>query len=314
MTPLVSSARFYTQRLGMLIRGAPLSDLHALPPEMPPGNSLVLEGRGEVFYRDMAGPSDQLPLLLLHGWLASAEVNWFGVFPALAGQRRVIALDHRGHGRGIRSGQPFRLIDCAEDAAMLLQALEIPEAIVAGYSMGGPIALLMAQRHPKSVAGLVTMASAAKFNGSLFEDLRWRSLPLLEIGVRSGLEERLVRRLAFELGQTNESLAAHSTWLAAELSRTDPAAAREAGEELRRFDATSWLSTLNIPAVAAITEHDSLVPPERQRALAEGLGAPMIVIPEADHQVPVQNPDALAAALNQAVAQVSQMIQNARAA
>lgn len=313
MTPFVSSARLYRQRLGQLVKGAPATASHIIPPDLPPGISMVLEGRGEVFYRDQPGPADAIPLLLLHGWLASSEVNWFGVFPSFVGERRVIALDHRGHGRGIRSGKPFRLDDCADDAALLLDALGIPEAIVVGYSMGGPIGLLMARHHPQRVAGIVTAATAATFNGSWYEELRWLSLPLLELGVRSGLEDRLVRRLLFELGETNEALADHTSWLAAEISRTDPTAAREAGEELRRFDASSWVSELGIPAVAAITEEDSLVPPERQRALAEALGASTITIPAADHQVAIQDPEVLAEAIYEAVSQVAKQVQSARA-
>jgi 3-oxoadipate enol-lactonase len=76
-----------------------------------------LPGRGEVFVRDSgrkpAGPA----VLLLHGWTASADLNFFSIYASLAGSYRVIALDQRGHGRGLRSVEPFSLEDCADDAA-----------------------------------------------------------------------------------------------------------------------------------------------------------------------------------------------------
>ena len=58
-------------------------------------------GRGELFLRDTGG--DGPPVMLLHGWMASADLNWCGAYDALddAGYR-VLALDHRGHGRGLR--------------------------------------------------------------------------------------------------------------------------------------------------------------------------------------------------------------------
>ena len=65
------------------------------------------------------------------------------MYSTLAEHFRVIAMDHRGHGRGIRTFAPFRLADCADDAAGLLSELGIKKVIPVGYSMGGPIALLM---------------------------------------------------------------------------------------------------------------------------------------------------------------------------
>ena len=58
-------------------------------------------------------------LMLLHGWTATADLNWFACFRPLAEHFRVIAIDHRGHGRGLRSAEPFRLEQCADDVAAL---------------------------------------------------------------------------------------------------------------------------------------------------------------------------------------------------
>ena len=53
-----------------------------------------------------------------------------------------MAIDHRGHGRGLRTLQRFRLEDAADDAAALCELLGLKDVILVGYSMGGPIALL----------------------------------------------------------------------------------------------------------------------------------------------------------------------------
>lgn len=99
-------------------------------------------------------------VLLLHGWTATADLNWFAVYETLGQHFRVISLDHRGHGRGIRTRKPFRLADCADDAACLLSELGIKKVIPVGYSMGGPIALLMWRRHRAVVDGLILCATA----------------------------------------------------------------------------------------------------------------------------------------------------------
>src|SRR5881392_1254434 len=127
-----------------------------------------------MFARVTTEPAGPLPVLLLHGWTASADTNWFPVFAALDGQRPVVAPDHRGHGRGLRPEAPFTLEACADDAAGLLRTLGIRRAVVAGYSMGGPIALLLAQRHAELVGGLVLGATALEWRASSRDQLVWR--------------------------------------------------------------------------------------------------------------------------------------------
>src|SRR5438067_7824302 len=108
-----------------------------LPPPLPPGSAVLLPGRGETFARVTSEPTDRTPVLLLHGWTASADTNFFPLYPELDGARRIIALDHRGHGRGMRPEEPFSLEACADDAAALVRQLGIERVVVAGYSMGG---------------------------------------------------------------------------------------------------------------------------------------------------------------------------------
>src|SRR3974390_2666456 len=85
------------------------------PIEMPPGRTVQVAGRGEFFLRDTGG--DGPVVMLLHGWLVSADLNWCGAYAALAlAGYRVLAIDHRGHGRGLRPLAPVRLGDCAAAA------------------------------------------------------------------------------------------------------------------------------------------------------------------------------------------------------
>src|SRR5687767_5766180 len=119
------------------------------------GAVIALPNRGATYVRDLPGPEGAPVLLLLHGWTATADLNWLPSFRTLSQDFRVVALDHRGHGRGIRSTDAFTLEDCADDAAALLRHLGVGSAIVVGYSMGGPIAQLLWRRHPDLVAALV---------------------------------------------------------------------------------------------------------------------------------------------------------------
>lgn len=303
-----STGRVILHRLRQLLFGRPMPHPDDAAPPLPPGRLVDIGERGQVFVRDQDGPSDAVPVLLLHGWFASAELNWFGAFAPFAAERRVIAIDHRGHGRGIRPIDGFRLVDCADDAAALLDALGISRAIVVGFSMGGPIGLHLTRRRPELVAGLVTASTAAVFSTTGVERWRWRMIRLLEIGLRLGLGDRLVARIAADWGRVDDRFAPYGGWLVAEFTRASPRSMREAGRELAHFDARPWLHEIDVPAAAVVTSKDSLVPPRRQEALASALGATVTRLAGADHDIPTSGVDRFGAAIHGAVADVGSRI------
>src|SRR4029079_12078027 len=127
------------------VRGMARSRERALPPipppYLPPARVSLLPGRGEVFYRHHEGGQPGEPtVVLLHGWTATADLQWFTAYEELGARYSYVAIDHRGHGRGLRSLQKFRLEDAADDAAALCELLGLKDVILAGYPMGGPIA------------------------------------------------------------------------------------------------------------------------------------------------------------------------------
>src|SRR4051812_39564627 len=186
----------------------------AVPPaELPPGRIVLLPGRGETLVRDSGG--DGPVVLLLHGWVASADLNWAPVYAAVRDAGfRVVALDHRGHGRGLRSTEPFRLTDCAADAAALLRELGTGPAIAVGYSMGGPIAQLMARDHGELVDGLVMGATATDWADWYMKGF-WRSMSVLRL-LLGLLTVSGWRRL---LGLAGVPPGPERDWAAAEVSR-----------------------------------------------------------------------------------------------
>jgi len=122
--------------------------------ELPEGRAIELPRRGATWIHEVAGPAGALTIVLLHGLGATGLLNWFPAFGPLAREYNVVAIDHRGHGRGIKPRRPFRLEDCADDVAVLIDELKLRNAILVGYSMGGPIAQLTWHRHPEVVRGV----------------------------------------------------------------------------------------------------------------------------------------------------------------
>ena len=147
--------------------------------ELPPGRLVHVSGRGEFFLRDSIGAGP--PVLLLHGWMFQSDLNWYRCYAPLeqAGYR-VLAVDHRGHGRGLRTPEPFRLVDCAADAAAVVREIGCGPVTVVGYSMGGAIASLMARDHRETVSALVLSATAPDWSEKHMRRL-WRSMAGLRL-------------------------------------------------------------------------------------------------------------------------------------
>jgi pimeloyl-ACP methyl ester carboxylesterase len=238
-----------------------------LPPPLPPGRVVLLDGRGEVFVREADGPPGSTPILLLHGWTASADLNWWRVYGSVSGLGRLIALDHRGHGRGMRSEQSFTLEAAADDAAALLTAVGIRRAIVCGYSMGGPVAMLLWLRHRSLVAGLVLQATALEWRASVRERLVWKTMGLLEYALRLGPSKGLIDRTLRRAIETAPDLAPYRGWLKAELRRGDPTDLAAAGRALGSYDARPFAREVNVPTAVVVTTKDRLVRARKQRRL-----------------------------------------------
>ena len=295
--------------LGVPSPGAPL------PPPLPPGHVIALPGRGEVFVRDTGippagrgaalGGGTAPPVLLLHGWTVSADLNFFAVYGELAGRHRVVALDHRGHGRGLRPRTPFSLEDCADDAAALLAELGLERPVIAvGFSMGGPIAMLLHHRHPGLVAGMVFCGTALEWKATARERILWRGVSLLEVALRSGTGEGIVARVLREVIDGSPELEALEPWVRGEFHRGYSPDLAGAGRALSTYDGRPLASDVDVPCAVVVTTTDQLVRPEKQYELADATGAETITL-DADHFAPFSKGPAFAKAIGSAVERVS---------
>ena len=265
-------------------------------PWLPPGYTACLAGRGEVFYRHHRHADASAPtLLLLHGWTATADLQFFTAYEALAEHYSFIAVDHRGHGRGLRTNEKFELSDAAEDAAQLLRLLGVGPVVTIGYSMGGPISMLLAQSHPDLVRGMVLQATELEWKSGWIERFRWKTVHILGPYLRSHAYPRSMRWGIKRLLGPNHPTAQFVPWLASELRRNDSFNMVQAGQSLSHFDARSWASSLGKPAASLVTTGDRLVTPRRQRALADAMNAFIVEVP-ADHLAAWTAPEAFAKA------------------
>lgn len=103
------------------------------------------------------GGADAKPVLLLHAW-GESRGSFDRLIPLLTGFR-IYAPDLRGQGDADKPEGGYSLAEQAEDAAAILDALNVPRAFVVGSSSGGYVAQQLATMHPERVAALVLVGS-----------------------------------------------------------------------------------------------------------------------------------------------------------
>jgi pimeloyl-ACP methyl ester carboxylesterase len=139
------------------------------------------------------------PLLLLHGAYMTADMM-APLATGLARTRRVIVPEQQGHGRTADVDRPITYEQMADDTAALAQSLELEQADVVGYSMGGGVALRLAIQHPGLVRRLVVASAGYRYDGMPAEAIAMFPSISAEMFAGSPMEEAY-QRLAPDPGR-----------------------------------------------------------------------------------------------------------------
>jgi 3-oxoadipate enol-lactonase len=249
--------------------------------------------------------------MLLHGLGATARLNWGPCFRPLSEHFRVLSLDHRGHGSGLRTRR-FRLGQCADDAAAVARARGVEHFIAVGYSMGGPIASLTWRRHPDQVAGLVLCATARHFMPRNVARAARVALPVAAGMARlapSAARDRLLQRMLARIEHPELRERVHR-----EFQGHDPASLIQATHALSRFSSHDWIGSVDVPTSVIVTSLDELVPRERQVKLAASIPDADVFEVAGDHSACVARADLFVPALVEACRSVERRIASKRQA
>lgn len=123
-------------------------------PTFRSGRPVIVRGAdGTRLHTEVFGPQDGYPIVLAHGITCAIRV-WREQIADLAGDYRVIAYDHRGHGRsGVPARGHYTLNHLASDLDAVLEATLAPgeRAVIAGHSMGGIAIEAWAERYRHKV-------------------------------------------------------------------------------------------------------------------------------------------------------------------
>jgi pimeloyl-ACP methyl ester carboxylesterase len=214
------------------------------------------------------------PIVLVHGFASNKEVNW--VYPGWVAtltraDRRVIALDNRGHGGSTKLYEPaaYHSAIMAEDVRALLDHLGIPRADVMGYSLGGRITALLAEKHPQRVRSAI-------LGGVGIRLVDGAGLPSQTIA--AALEAPSRADVADPTGHTFRAFA--------EQTRSDLRALAACIRGSRQTLARDELDGLTMPVLVAAGSRDQVAgSPAELAALIPGAQA--LVVPDRDHMLAV---------------------------
>jgi pimeloyl-ACP methyl ester carboxylesterase len=211
---------------------------------------LAYESRG-------SGPT----LVLLHAFPFDRRM-WSEELARLSDARRVVAVDLRGFGESPLWGEPT-VDDLGDDVVATLDTLGVPMAAVCGLSMGGYVALSLAERHRARLSALILCDTRAAADGDVARAARESTMRQVRsdgpAAFLDGVPERLLSRHA------SDDLRQRVRDLCVDRAATILAATRAMAH---RPDRTALLSRLDCPTLVVCGGEDTTSPAPEMRSLA----------------------------------------------
>ncbi len=260
---------------------------------------LVPPGAGLRVYRGGQGA----PVLLLHG-LGGSAANWTGAVRSLVERHHVLAVDLPGHGGSAPLRRGATLRDFAGAVASVLDHLGVGPVLVAGHSFGGQVGMSLALYRPEVVRGLLLLAPGGV---STATPAARRAVGLLTRALPAGLAQPAARRIGRHARGRRVML---GSWLVSDAASFSQPAVRAllrdlpehsgvhvAGQAMTRDDARTEIGAVACPAMVVWGARDPRLPLADGIEIARRLGAPLRVVADCGHLVPLERPEAVVDAL-----------------
>lgn len=248
-------------------------------------------------------PSGGACVVLLHGFPLDHRM-WDDVAGLLPDDVPVVAPDLPGLGASpVDASQPPSVEVAADAVAGALQEAGVDEVVVAGLSMGGYVALALAERHPELVVGLVLVDTRSTPDGP---EARAKRLRVADEVLASGSVAAVSDVSGLVGATTRERRASLVTRLEAWVQDQAPEGVAWSQRAMAaRPDRTHVLGAFAGPAAVVVGAEDELTPESAaEHMVAHLTEAHYVVVPEAGHMSAVETPDAVAAAILDVVRRV----------
>jgi 3-oxoadipate enol-lactonase len=241
------------------------------------------------------------PVVLIHG-LADDHRAWRRVAGRLMLDHRVILYDLRGHGESTLGSPEGQLAQLGGDLLALCDALELERCVLAGFSLGGTIAMRAAIDAPERVAALALVATSSRVGGAA-QSWYLERAALVDDGddrLRDTLDQDTADVYQARPEETQAGLHIRRA------STRDPrgyANACRAMAALREHPLDDELARVAAPTTILAGEVDQHCPPRAAEIIAARIpGSGVEVLPGAGHPLPVERPDETAEAIRRIAA------------
>lgn len=235
------------------------------------------------------------PLVLSHA-LGLDHTMWAGVGEAFAGKRPVLAYDHRGHGRSAASAGGWSMGNLVEDAASLIESLDMGPVVFAGLSMGGMVAQGLLVHRPALLSGAVLAHTVAAYSSTARQTWTERITTVRSKGMVAVIDTVVARYLSAEFRcRYPEATAVLRQQL---LSNNAESYARSC-EAVASVDWLACLPQVRQRVAVIAGRHDVGAPlAESERIAAAIPGSVLHVMEHSAHLSPMEEPAAFAQTLN----------------
>jgi pimeloyl-ACP methyl ester carboxylesterase len=242
------------------------------------------------------------PILLIPGLGLDHNYYRFGI-PLLSRHLQVLAVDPRGIGRSTKSPPPYTVEAWADDFAVMIDKLGFGPIHVLGSSLGGSMALALAQRHPGKLKSLIVVGGFSELDRATELNFRLRLRLIEKLGMSDEVADymgrwTLTRKFinsdagfgTMRANQANiraNSAQIYSAFVEALLKwgRCQPGQEREP-----KF--TTLLDSIKTPTLVVTSDNDHLIPQELSDLIAGRIaGAKLVVMPGAGHIPFMEQPD-----------------------
>ena len=257
----------------------------------------------DLYYHDIgSGPET---IVFSHGYLMD-HTMFAGQYDSLKSEYRIIAYDHRGHGRSEPVTEGYEMENLYRDAESLIEALDLGPAIFVGMSTGGFIGLRLAIRRPDLIKALVLMDTSAEPEPP--DNLSQYNL-LLNAVRFTGWRLVIGRVMPILFHQTFLKDPARQAevkrWREIVTGHHKPSVIAFGRGIFAREGVTDQLSEIVMPTAVIVGEQDVATTPEKAQTIADGIvNAQLFTIPDAGHSAAVEQPTAVLRAMRQFLATV----------
>lgn len=255
-----------------------------------------LERDGFSLYYEVHGQG--FPLVLIRG-LGSNLEHWYEQVPAFSRAYQVIVFNNRGIGQSGDPGGPLSVQAMAGDVAALIDAAAGGRAHVLGISLGGMIAQELALGWPERVASLVLAATHCGGEHKVMPTAETMELFAKLVGGKDFAEQLEGRKALFApetLAHRPDIMKRYAQVAAA--YEAPPSVMQRQWQAVQDFDTYERLPLIAAPTLVLAGQEDRLVPLGNAELLARRIpGAKLCVMPQAGHQLVIEQPQAANAAV-----------------